>query len=252
MAAPVNRFKARLKSGESQIGLWVGLGDPSAAELCSYVGFDWLVIDGEHGPNELRDVIAQMRAIGPRNEVIVRLRDDDRARIKQVLDAGAQSLLIPMVESAEQARELVRSVRYPPEGVRGMGAGLGRGSAYGSIEGYVATANGQICLLVQVETVAGVAALEEILAVPGVDGVFIGPSDLSADMGYPGQLNHPEVVRAVEGALTRIMASPVAAGCLSFDRAVAERYVALGVDFVAVGSDVTVLMAGLKSLRAAF
>lgn len=252
MPVPENRFKARLKAGEVQIGLWVALGDPSAAELCSHAGFDWLLLDGEHGPNGLRDILAQLRAVRGTSHPIVRVRDDDRARIKQMLDIGAQTILIPMVESADQARQAVRAMRYPPDGVRGVGASLGRASGYGTVADYLTTANAQTCLLVQVESRAGLAALDEILAVEGVDGVFIGPADLAADMGHLGNPGAPEVQGAIDDALARIRGAGRAAGILSTERAQAQGYAARGVEFLAVGSDVGTLIAGLKALRAAF
>jgi 4-hydroxy-2-oxoheptanedioate aldolase len=252
MPAPRNDFKARLKSGDTQIGLWVGLGDPSVAELCAGAGFDWLVVDAEHGPNGLRDVLAQLRAIGSKTQAVVRPRDDNRAAIKQLLDIGAQTLLVPMIESAAQASEVVRAVRYPPAGVRGVGAALARASDYAAIGDYLQTADAEICLLLQVESMAGVAALDDILALEGVDGVFIGPADLAADMGYLGQPGAPEVLEMVRSTLTRIRAAGRPAGILTADPALAQSYIAMGLEFVAVGTDVGVLRAGLSALRARF
>ncbi len=253
MPAPKNTFKTRLKAGETQIGLWVGLGDASVAELCAGCGFDWLVIDAEHGPNGLRDVLGQLRAVGSGGaHPVVRTRDDNRALIKQMLDIGAQTLLVPMVETANQAREIVRSVNYPPNGVRGVGAALARASGYNAVPDYLQTANDEICLLLQVESVAGLAALDDILAVDGVDGVFIGPADLAADMGHLGAPGAPEVQEAVTDALRRIRAAGKAAGILTSDRALAQGYADMGVEFLAVGSDVGVLRGGLLALRKAF
>lgn len=252
MPAPKNHFKARLKTGGTQIGLWVALGDPSVAELAAQTGFDWLVIDGEHGPNGLRDVLAQLRAVGTASHPVVRVRDDNRAEIKQMLDIGAQTILIPMVESADQAREAVKSVLYPPQGVRGIGAALARASGYNSIPDYLQSANDEICLLLQVESRAGLEALDEILAVEGVDGVFVGPADLAADMGHLGKPGAPEVQAAVVDALTRIRAAGRAAGILTSDRALAKGYADLGVEFLAVGSDAGVLVSGLRNLAKAF
>lgn len=253
MNAPENTFKRRLLAKENQFGLWLGLGDASVAELASGTGFDWLVIDGEHGPNGLRDILDQLRAVaaGPAHPV-VRVRDDDRAGIKQMLDIGAQTLLVPMIESADQAREVVRSMHYAPEGVRGVGAALARASGYGARGEYLANANDEVCLLLQVETATGLEALDDILAVDGVDGVFIGPADLAADMGHRGQPGHPKVQAAVTDAIRRIRGSGVAAGILTSDRALARGYAELGVEFLAVGSDVGVLRAGLLSLRGEF
>ncbi|MBN9672277.1 aldolase/citrate lyase family protein [Roseibium aggregatum] len=252
MPAPHNSFKARLKSGETQIGLWLGLGDPSVAELASHTGFDWLVIDGEHGPNGLRDVLAQLRAIGDRCSPVVRVRNDDRAEIKQMLDVGAQTLLVPMIETAAQAAEVVRSIRYAPRGARGVGAALARASSYNAIPDYLQTAETELCLLLQVESTKGIEALDDILQVEGVDGVFIGPADLAADMNHLGKPDAPEVQAVVNDALTRIRAAGRAAGILTSNRSLAAGYQDMGVEFLAVGSDVGVLMGGLKALRSAF
>ena len=252
MSAPKNSFKARVKSGDTQIGLWVGLGDPSVAELCAGTGFDWLLIDGEHGPNGLRDVLAQLRAVGAKSHPVVRTRDDNRAEIKQMLDIGAQTLLVPMIENAAQARDVVRSALYPPAGVRGVGAALARASGYNAIPDYLQTANDEVCLLLQVESKAGIAALDDILAVDGVDGVFVGPSDLAADMGHLGQPGADEVKATVRDALSRIRQAGKADGVLTSDSALATDFVADGVHFLAVGSDVGVLRAGLTRLRQQF
>ena len=183
---------------------------------------------------------------------MVRIKDDNRADIKQILDIGAQTLLVPMIESADQAREVVKSMLYPPDGVRGVGAALARASRYGAEADYLATANDQVCLLLQVESRAGLDALDDILAVKGVDGVFIGPSDLAADMGHRGNPAHPQVQEAVYNALTRIRQEGVAAGILTSDRTLAKGYADLGVGFLAVGSDVGTLRSGLTALRQAF
>lgn len=252
MPAPVNPFKAALRSGRCQIGLWLSLGDPSVAELASHTGFDWVVIDGEHGPNRLRDVLAQLRAVDEATHAIVRLRDDDRAEIKQMLDIGAQTLLIPMIESGEQARQAVRSTRYPPQGVRGVAPALARASGYGAIMDYIHTANDQICLIVQVESRAGLAALDDILAVEGVDGVFIGPFDLAADMGYLDRPDAPEVTAAITTALERIRAAGKATGLLVTDPAAAQAHIAGGLDFLAAGLDAAILRAALVALRGGY
>jgi 4-hydroxy-2-oxoheptanedioate aldolase len=253
MPAPLNPFKKRLHARDIQIGLWVGLGSPAVAELASGTGFDWLVLDGEHGPNRLQELLAQLRAVGQSGaHPVIRLRDDNRAEIKQALDIGAQTLLIPMIETAAQAQEVVRSVLYPPRGVRGVGAALARASGYGSVGDYLTTANDQICLLLQVESRAGLAALDDIAAIDGVDGVFIGPADLAADMGFPGNPGHADVQAAVSDAFTRIHAAGKAAGVLTSDQALAKGYAEAGVEFLAVGSDVGVLRGALVALRRGF
>jgi len=248
-----NRFKHALAAGEQLLGLWVGLGDDNVAELCAHAGFDWLLIDGEHGPNDLRSILSQLRAMqGSPSLPVVRLASDDRVAIKQHLDIGAQTLLIPMIESAEQAREVVRSCRYAPAGARGIGAALARASRYGRTPDYLHRANDEICILLQVETCAGVDALEEILQVDGVDGVFVGPSDLAADMGLPGKPGSEEVQKVVVDALKAIGASSKASGILTSDVDLARQYQDMGVGFLAVGSDVGVLVGALNRLRATF
>lgn len=253
MDMPINTFKQRLQSGEAQIGLWLGLADPYCAELAANAGFDWLLIDGEHAPNDLRGLLGQLQAIAPYpSQPVIRPVIGDTALIKQLLDIGAQTLLVPMVESAEQARELVRAMHYPPHGVRGVGSALARASRWNSIPGYLDKADEQMCLLVQIENLDGLAKLDEIVAVEGVDGVFIGPADLSASMGHRGNPGHPDVQAAIEDAIVRIGKAGKAAGILSADQSLARRYLELGAKFVAVGVDTTLLMRGLQNLAATF
>ena len=249
MDMPLNLFKQRLQHSEPQIGLWLGLADAYCAELAANAGFDWLLLDGEHAPNDLRSLLAQLQAIAPYAvHGIIRPPIGDTALIKQLLDIGAQTLLIPMVESAEQARQLVRAMHYPPLGVRGVGSALARASRWNSIADYLDRADEQMCLLVQIENLEGLRNLDEILAVDGVDGVFIGPADLSAAMGHRGNPGHPDVVAAIEDAIVRIRRAGKAAGILSADQRLARRSIELGANFVAVGVDTTVLMKGLRSL----
>lgn len=242
MPAPENRFKSALLRGERLIGCWAGFADPYATEVLASAGFDWLVIDGEHAPNDLRSISAQLAILAGRQSLpVVRLPMGEVWAIKQVLDAGAQSLIIPMVESADQARDLVRATRYPPEGIRGSGAALARASDFSRIKDYIPTANAMICLILQVESMAGIAALEDILLVEGVDGVFIGPSDLAVDMGFVGDSHAPEVQEVIRRALARIAASSKAAGILALDHDTAQRYADWGAQFLAVGIDVVML-----------
>ncbi|MBF8757179.1 4-hydroxy-2-oxoheptanedioate aldolase [Pseudomonas guariconensis] len=253
MDMPINTFKQRLQRGETQIGLWLGLADPYCAELAANAGFDWLLIDGEHAPNDLRSLLGQLQAIAPYpSQAVIRPVIGDTALIKQVLDIGAQTLLVPMVESADQARALVRAMRYPPSGVRGVGSALARASRWNTIPGYLDHADAQMCLLVQIENREGLANLDAICAVEGVDGVFIGPADLSAAMGHRGNPAHPEVQAAIEDAIVRIRDAGKAAGILSADQTLARRYIELGAAFVAVGVDTTVLMRGLQALMGSF
>lgn len=251
MSAPKNPFKAALLADTPQIGCWLNMAEPYLAEITAYTGFDWLVVDGEHGPNDIRSIRDQLMVIDPSpSHPVVRLPMGEAWMIKQALDIGARSLLIPMVESADQARALVRATRYPPEGIRGLGASLARASKFAAIANYPQTANAEICLIVQIETRKGMAALDEILAVDGVDGVFIGPADLSADMGFTGQGNVDEVWDVILDALTRIRAAGKAAGTLSWDdKRIAESQAA-GANFVAVGADVSSLANSLRALVA--
>ena len=247
MPAPENTFKAALKARQPQMGCWVGLADPYAAEITATAGFDWLLIDCEHAPNDLRTMMAQLRVIeASDSRPVVRLPVGDTVLIKQFLDAGAQTLLIPMVESRDQAEALVRAVRYPPEGVRGVGSALARASRFSAISDYLTTADREICLLVQVENRAGLEALDDILAVEGVDGVFIGPADLAADMGHIGKPMHPDVVSAILDALGRIRDAGKAPGILTTNQDFARTCLETGALFVATGIDVTVFAAGIR------
>jgi 4-hydroxy-2-oxoheptanedioate aldolase len=249
-----NTFKAALKSGQrAQIGLWLGLVDPICAEICAGAGFDWLVIDGEHAPNDVRSILSQLQAVAPYPaHPVVRPVSGDVQLIKQLLDIGAQTLLVPMVESAEQARLLVAAMRYPPAGIRGVGAALARASQWNRVANYLDEANDQMCLLVQVETRLGLENLDAIAAVEGVDGVFIGPSDLSAALGHLGKPGHADVQQAIEDAIVRIRASGRAAGILTTDEAQARHYLSLGCTFVAVGLDGNLLMRATQELASKF
>ena len=250
--APVNRFKAALAAGQPQIGLWVALASANVAELLGHCGYDWLLIDGEHAPNDVPLMQAQLQAMQSGGaHPVVRIPVGEVWMVKQVLDIGAQTVMIPMVETAEEAALMARAMCYPPEGIRGMGAALARVSRFGMDGDYVATANAQVCLLVQVESVRALENLDAICAVPGVDGVFIGPADLSADMGFPGQSGAPQVQAAIADAMARIVASGKAAGILVGGAEAGRAALAQGARFVAVGSDVGVLRQGAMALRAA-
>lgn len=253
MSAAENPFKTALASGVPQIGLWMGNASPYLAELVAGAGFDWVVVDGEHAPNDLRSITAALAVMAARPSApVVRLPVGAEWMVKQVLDAGCKTLLIPMVESAAHAAAMVAATRYPPLGRRGVGAGLARASDFGRDAGYMAGADAGICLLLQVESRAGLAALDAILALDGVDGVFIGPADLAADMGFPGQSDAPEVLAAIDDALLRIRAAGKSAGILAPQQARAQHYLDLGANFVAVGIDINVLVSALAALRNAF
>jgi 4-hydroxy-2-oxoheptanedioate aldolase len=248
-----NQFKQALKDKQAQIGLWMSLANSYTAELCATAGFDWLLLDGEHAPNDVRGVLEQLQAIAPyRSQPVVRPVSGDPALIKQLLDVGAQTLLVPMVDDAEQARRLVSAMRYPPEGMRGVGSAVARVSRWGMDSDYLARANDEVCLLVQAETRQALANLEEICAVDGVDGVFIGPADLSASMGFVGQPNHPEVQAVIADAVARIRKAGKAAGILSTTEEQARKWLAAGALFVAVGVDTILLAAAAKQLLAKY
>lgn len=253
MEMPLNAFRRALQAEEPQIGLFLGIGSPYTAEIVASAGFDWLLIDAEHGPNDLRSVLAQLQVLAAYAvRPVVRLPDHDVARIKQVLDAGAQSLMIPMVESAAQAQMLVKAMRYPPGGIRGVGTAMARAARWNAVGDYFAHADAQMCLIAQVETLAGLAALGEIAAVEGVDAVFIGPSDLAAAMGHLGQPGHPEVKAAVENAIRRLRQAGKPAGVFSADPASARAYQAMGAAFVLVGVDTLLLRQASAQLLARF
>lgn len=253
MPAPENRLKARLARGEPTTGLWLSMANSYTAELAGHIGFDWLMIDGEHAPNDLRTIMEQLQVLrSSPSSVAVRPPVGEVYMIKQLLDIGAQSLLIPMVESGAQAELLVKAVRYPPRGIRGVGAGSARATNFGTIDNYTATADDQICLMLQVESRAGLAALDAIASTEGVDCVFIGPSDLSADMGFPGNPYAPEVQVVIEDAIRRIVGHGKAAGVYMSDETYARRYLELGATMIAIGSDAAVLSQSLQTLRKAY
>jgi 4-hydroxy-2-oxoheptanedioate aldolase len=249
MNLPQNKFKAALKQDVTQWGLWLGLVNQNCAEIAATAGFDWLLIDGEHAPFELSDMQAHLQALAPYNvSPIVRIEEGRTALIKRVLDIGAQTILVPMVDTAEQARELVLDLNYPPLGRRGMGSALARAAKWNRIQDYPKMANEEVCLLIQAETVEAINNIEEICAVEGIDGVFIGAVDLSASMGHVGNPDHPEVVAAIEHAIEVINRSGKAAGFLSVNVDVAKRYVDKGVKFMAVGVDTLLLANATKQL----
>jgi 4-hydroxy-2-oxoheptanedioate aldolase len=250
MPAPTNQLKAALKAGEPQFGLWLNLASPYSAELLAGSGFDWLLIDGEHGPNLIPQMLVQAQTIGGRCNVVVRPPVGEVWMIKQILDLGVQTILVPMVESVAQAALMAQAMRYPPQGIRGAGAAVARAADFGRIRDYITTANAEVCLLLQVESRAGLAALPGILDLEGVDGVFIGPADLAADMGFPGHSEAPEVQAAIEAALAAIIAAEKVAGILTFDPAAARRYAAMGVGFIGVGGDMGLLVTAAAKLAA--
>jgi len=256
MQLPINPFKQALAEKRPQIGLWVGLGDSYTTEICAGAGFDWLLLDGEHSPNDIRSLLQQAQAVAayPQTHAIARVPvghgHAGTTLIKQYLDLGIQTLLVPMVDTPQQAADLVRAMRYPPSGIRGMGGA--RASRWGRIATYPKDANSQVCLLVQAESQLALDNLEAIAAVEGVDGVFIGPADLSASLGHVGNPMHPEVQGAIEDAVRRINRAGKAAGILTPDETLARKYLELGFLFVAVGLDNNLLARHTSALAARF
>lgn len=245
---PINRFKQALRENRAQIGLWLTLGDATSAEICASSGFDWLLIDGEHVPHSAHSVLAQLRSIAayPQTQAVARVPSSAPLLIKQYLDLGVQTLLVPMVESAAQAAAVVHACRYPPNGGRGVGGA--RAARWGHIPTYLHEANEQIAVVVQVETREGLAELDAIAATEGVDGVFIGPADLSASLGYLGQPGHPDVQSKILDSLDRIRAAGKAPGILTRDEALVRLYLERGALMVAVGLDAHLLAAHTRAL----
>lgn len=249
----LNPFKAALANGQRQIGFWLSMADAYLAEVSATAGFEWLLIDAEHAPNDVRSILAQLQAVAPYSaEAVVRPVNGDPALLKRLLDIGARNLLVPMIDTADQARACVAAVRYPPHGIRGVGSAVGRASRWSSRTDYLDIADSEICLLVQAETVTALDNLDAICAVDGVDGVFIGPADLAASMGHRGKPGHPEVQNAIEAAMRTIIASGKAAGTLTSDPALARRYLELGCTFVATGVDILMFANAARKLAREF
>jgi 4-hydroxy-2-oxoheptanedioate aldolase len=248
-----NPFKQALREKRAQIGLWLSAASPYLSEVSATAGFDWLLIDGEHAPNTLQTTLQQLQVVAPyRSQPVVRAVEGQVALVKQLLDIGAQNLLIPMVDTAEQAELMVRAVQYPPKGIRGVGSAIARASRWSLRADYLDVADDEICLLVQAESVTALKNLSAIAAVEGVDGVFIGPADLAASMGHRGKPGHPEVQAAIEGAIQTIVGAGKAAGILTSDPQLARHYLALGATFVAVGVDVSLYAQAARRLAADF
>ena len=247
-----NVFKRALHKRELQIGLWSSLCSNLAAEIIAHSGFDWIVLDTEHSPNEVPDLVSQLQAMGKGTaSPVVRAAWNDTVLIKRILDIGAQSILLPYVQTAEEAGRAVAAVRYPPRGVRGVSA-ASRASNFGRVKEYLKKADEEICLLVQVETSAALEQLESISSIEGVDGVFIGPADLSASLGHLGDPQHPRTQRALEDAGRRLASLGKPAGILAVVEADARRYIEWGYNFVAVGIDTTLLATSADALARSF
>jgi 4-hydroxy-2-oxoheptanedioate aldolase len=249
---PVNTFKRALKAGDRQIGLWCTLSNHYAMEVVAGAGFDWVLVDTEHSPNELDMVLSQLQAVAPyATHPVVRVPWNDMVTIKRFLDIGAQSLLIPYVQNEEEAKKAVAHTRYPPAGVRGV-AGSTRANRFGRVKDYARRASEELCVLVQIETRTALDNLEAVAAVDGVDGVFIGPADLHASLGYAGQTANPDVKKLIDDAIGRIRRAGKAPGVLTGAEADARRWLELGAQFVAVGVDATILARESESLRSRF
>lgn len=242
MQAPENKLKHALAAGDMQIGVWINLASPSATEIVGATGYDWALIDGEHAPYDLSMIQTQLRVLGQFDvSPVVRVPVGEDWVIKQVLDLGVQTLLIPMVDTGEQAADLVLATRYAPQGRRGMGAGVARAAGFGQIDKYADNANDEICLIVQAETRLAVENIDDIANTDGVDAVFIGPADLSADLGHRGNPGHEDVKKTIAHAVARIRAAGKAAGIIHYDKADHAYYADLGVTFLGTGSEATLL-----------
>lgn len=234
-------------------GMWICSGSQLVAEICAGSGLDWVLIDMEHAPNGLGSVQGQLQTVAAYPVTpVVRVPSVDPVVIKQVLDVGAQSILVPMVSSADEARAAVHAATYPPQGRRGVGSALSRSARWNRVGGYLAQAADYVSVLVQIETAAGVDAAAEIAAVDGIDAVFVGPSDLSASMGFLGQQEHPDVVEAVLNTFATVHAAGKPVGVNAFAPARARAYLAAGADFILVGADVALLARGSEHLAAEY
>ncbi len=247
MDMPKNRFKAAIKEGTPQIGLWCCGAEPSFAEMLANCGYDWMMFDTEHSPMDPLVVQPMLQAVAPYDvSALVRPTGLDPFQIKKFLDAGAQSIMVPYIQTVEEAELAVASVTYPPKGIRGV-AGVTRASRYGAVADYAKKARDEICLILQIETKAAMDRIEDIAKVPGVDALFVGPADMAASLGYPGQNTHPEVRAACADAIRRIRAAGLPAGFLSPDDSLLEEMVEAGSVFTAVDLDLTILKRGAQA-----
>jgi len=249
-----NRWTQRIGGARPRFGLWVASGSGYVTEICAGSGIDWVLLDQEHAPNDLRTTLDQLQVLAgyPDVDVVVRPPAADPVSIKQLLDIGAQNIIVPMIDGPGEAAAAVAATRYPPEGIRGVGSALARASRWNRISDYLVTADDGVSLTVQVESTAGMAVLGDIADVDGVDAVFIGPADLAASMGRLGQPEHPDVVTAIENALVTIVEHGKSAGVNAFNEAIGRRYLDAGASFVLVGADVTLLARGAEQLVAKY
>lgn len=246
-----NRFVQALREGRVQLGLWQALANSYSAEICAGCGFDWLLFDGEHAPNTLQTLLAQLQAVSAYPlEAVARPPSQDRAVIKQYLDLGFRTLLVPMVDNAEQARAIVAAMRFPPVGTRGVASATSRASGFGRAADYLTRGHEELCLLVQIESQSALDQIEQIANVAGVDGLFIGPGDLAASLGHLGNPRHPKVQQAIDDAFARIRACRKPVGIFALDRDDARARIAQGAAFVSLGTDIGLLAAGGRALLA--
>lgn len=253
MENPKNRFKQALRAGKAQIGLWASIPSNYTAEVIAGAGFDWVLLDTEHTPADIETVLSQLQAVAayPATTPVVRVPWNDMVTIKRFLDTGVQTLLIPQITTVEEAKDAVRYARYPVAGVRGV-AGTTRATRFGRIKNYFATADAEVCLLLQLESEHALKNLETIAAIDGVDGIFIGPADLHASFGQIGHLTHEKVMPVIDDAIVRIAKAGKAPGILTASEEHARRWLKLGATFVAVGADVGILARGADALAAKF
>jgi len=243
-----NQFRADLRAGKRLIGCWGSLAAPITAEILGLAGFDWILLDGEHSPNDVTTFVPQLMALkGSPSAPVVRPPCNEPVIIKRLLDIGFHNFLLPYVETADQARNAVASTRYPPKGIRGVSVAQ-RSNMYGTVQRYFSEINDNITVLLQIESRQGFGAVDEIAAVEGVDGLFVGPSDLAAAFGHLGNANHPEVQGAIRHVFTRARAAGKAAGILAGVEDDARRYLDWGATFVAVGSDLGLFRAATQAL----
>ena len=253
MQNPKNRFKAAIANGTQQLGVWNTIGGNMVPELLGGAGFEWVLVDCEHAAIETIEVLPALQAIGqnPDTSAVVRVAANDATLFKRVLDMGAQSVMVPYVQTAREAAAAVHAMRYGPQGMRGM-AGMTRATRYGKVDDYFDVAEDELCLIVQIETLTGLQNLDAIAGADGVDAVFIGPADLSASMGLRGQMTHPDVDKAVCDAIKRLSEMGVPAGVMALDPDVADRYLTSGASFVAVAVDLVLLADAVANVRGRF
>jgi 4-hydroxy-2-oxoheptanedioate aldolase len=251
-ALPVNPFKAGLAAGRSQVGIWCTIPGPMVAEALATCGYDWVLLDTEHTVTDVPDILPMLQAVaGWPVAPVVRAQWNDPVLIKRLLDFGAQTLMLPYVQTADEARAAVRAMRYAPAGFRGV-SGMTRATGYGRVAGYQQAAAAELCLIVQIETAAAVARIPEIAAVDGVDALFIGPADLAASMGHGDDTGHPEVRAMIAAAIAAIRAAGKPAGILTVDPVFARQCIAWGTTFTAVAVDMTLLVTAARGVRGQF